>query len=45
MKIITWKFRILNPNKAGLFLKVVFPGGGGQFDPSSYLKKNLSNFN
>ena len=28
------------------FLKVVFPGGGGQFDlPPSYFEKNLTNFN
>ena len=41
------KKRILNinPNKAGLFERSVSwgKGGGGQFDPPSYFRKNLSN--
>ena len=37
-------FRGLNPNKAGLF-EGSFSLEGGQFDPPSYFKKNLSNIN
>ena len=37
----------INPNKAGLFEGSFSCGGGkgGQFDPPSYFKKNLSNLN
>ena len=38
---------IVNPNKAGIFEGNFSLGGAGgsQFDPPSYFKKNLSNFN
>ena len=36
---------IFEPNKTVIF-EYSFPeGGSGQFDPPSYLKKNLSNIN
>ena len=42
-----WKADAFNSNKAGLFEGSIScgEGRGGQFDPPSYLKKNLSNIN
>ena len=42
-----FKKRPLNPNRAGLFEGSFSwgEGGGVQFDPPSYFKKNLSNIN